>query len=446
MNHNWVLGGVEAERVRLPVRRLRQQHHRAHRRSAADLPERRRDRLQHQHAADDRAAQVPVPRRLLLARDGHGRSRPRLQGRRQLHPRAAPVRDVHRPAAPTTPTRTSTNDLNGPISRVTRNKPGASANLPMDQYGLYIQDDWRVTDRLTINAGLRYDLVTGFLIDQSAIPNYIALTGAAAAGRFDGVPGFEEFGKKAQEDKNNWQPRIGGVYDLRGDGRDVVRGRLGHLLRLRLHQRQHPVPGPQRPGRIGRRVRREQHRRHQEPRRQLLHVRPADQQHRLAQRGQSRTGRSTARTWRRRRSGSRGRAQTSAGWSHEFSRTTVLDVDYVARRGQGPRRALAAQHAHSNSRRQRSAPICRSGAEPGQPDDEHEHRRVHLQRHQLRHPPAHGPRHSAECVVHAGEGQGPRRPGGRRAHDQPRAGFAQPAGRRAARAGRAARTHGTRSR
>ena len=110
---------------------------------------------------------------------------------------------------------------------MTRNKPGASANLPMDQYGFYIQDDWRVTDRLTINAGLRYDLVTGFLIDQSAIPNYIALTGAAAAGRFDGVPGFDEFGKKAQEDKNNWQPRIGGVYDLRGDGRDIVRAGWG---------------------------------------------------------------------------------------------------------------------------------------------------------------------------------------------------------------------------
>jgi len=120
-----------------------------------------------------------------------------------------------------------TNDFNGPISRVTRNKEGASANLPMDQYGFYIQDDFRATNRLTINAGLRYDLVTGFLIDQSKIPNYIALTAAAAAGRFSGVPGFDEFGKKAQEDKNNWQPRIGGVFDVRGDGRDVVRAGWG---------------------------------------------------------------------------------------------------------------------------------------------------------------------------------------------------------------------------
>ena len=120
-----------------------------------------------------------------------------------------------------------TNDINGPISTVTRNKPGASANLPMDQYGMYIQDDFRVNDRLTVNAGLRYDLSTGFLIDQSKIPNYVALTGAAAAGRFDGVPGFDEFGKKAQEDKNNVQPRLGAVWDLRGNGKDIVRAGWG---------------------------------------------------------------------------------------------------------------------------------------------------------------------------------------------------------------------------
>ena len=118
-------------------------------------------------------------------------------------------------------------DRAGKISAVTRQKPGASANLPMDLFGMYVQDDWRVTDRLTVNAGLRYDLVTGFDIDQSGIPNYNILTTAAAAGRFNGVPGFEEFGNSAGEDVNNIQPRIGAAYDLRGDGKDVIRGGWG---------------------------------------------------------------------------------------------------------------------------------------------------------------------------------------------------------------------------
>ena len=120
-----------------------------------------------------------------------------------------------------------TDDINGPISRVTRNKEGSSANLPMDQYSFYMQDDWRLTDRLTVNAGLRYDYSSGFLIDQSKIPNYVALTTAAAAGRFNGVPGFDEFGKKAQEDKNNIQPRLGAVWDIHGDSKDVVRAGWG---------------------------------------------------------------------------------------------------------------------------------------------------------------------------------------------------------------------------
>ena len=120
-----------------------------------------------------------------------------------------------------------TNELDGPISNVTRSKPGASANLPMDQYGFYIQDDWRVSNRLTVNAGLRYDYVTGFAIDQSQIPNYQILTAAGAAGRFNGVPGFDEFAKEKGEDKNNIQPRIGAVYDVRGNGLDIIRGGWG---------------------------------------------------------------------------------------------------------------------------------------------------------------------------------------------------------------------------
>src|SRR4029450_5674571 len=105
-------------------------------------------------------------------------------------------------------------DLNlaGPISAISRNKPGASANLPMKQFAMYFHDDRRVTDRRPIKAGRRYDLVTGFDIDQSSVTNYNVLTGAAAAGRFNGVPGFEGFGKKPREETNNRAQRSGALY------------------------------------------------------------------------------------------------------------------------------------------------------------------------------------------------------------------------------------------
>jgi outer membrane receptor protein involved in Fe transport len=115
------------------------------------------------------------------------------------------------------------NTLTGPIATITRNDGDARANIPMDQYAFYIQDDWRVTSRLTVNLGLRYDVIDGYQIDQSNNPNFVKLQAAGAAGQLAGIKGLENFGKSPKNDTNNWQPRLGAAYDLRGDGKDVIR-------------------------------------------------------------------------------------------------------------------------------------------------------------------------------------------------------------------------------
>lgn len=120
-----------------------------------------------------------------------------------------------------------TNDVNGPLSSVTRNGGAAEANIPMRQYAYYIQDDWRVNGRLTVNLGLRYDYITGYQIDQSRNPNFVKVQAAARAGLLAGIKGLENFGKDPQEDRDNLQPRIGFAYDLRGNGRDLIRGGWG---------------------------------------------------------------------------------------------------------------------------------------------------------------------------------------------------------------------------
>jgi TonB dependent receptor-like, beta-barrel len=120
-----------------------------------------------------------------------------------------------------------TNDVNGPISLVTVSDGNAGANIPMKQFATYFQDDWRVSDRLTFNIGVRYDYMVGYQIDESKNPNFVAVQAAGAAGKLSGIVGLENFGQTPQEDRNNIQPRLGAVYDLRGNGKDIVRGGWG---------------------------------------------------------------------------------------------------------------------------------------------------------------------------------------------------------------------------
>jgi Carboxypeptidase regulatory-like domain/TonB dependent receptor-like, beta-barrel len=120
-----------------------------------------------------------------------------------------------------------TNDLNGPLSLITRNGGLSEASTPLDLFSAYVQDDWRLTDRLTLNVGLRYDVVTGYQIDQSLNPNFTKTVAAARAGLLEGIPGLENFDEEPREDYDNFQPRLGVVYDVRGDGKDVIRGGWG---------------------------------------------------------------------------------------------------------------------------------------------------------------------------------------------------------------------------
>jgi hypothetical protein len=117
--------------------------------------------------------------------------------------------------------------LAGPISAIALGSAGAGVNLPMKQWAFYFQDDWKLLNNLTLNLGFRYDIVTGFAINQKGVTNFDKTQAAGAAGYFNGVPGFEDWGKDPKEDYNNFQPRIGLAWDVRGNGKDIVRTGYG---------------------------------------------------------------------------------------------------------------------------------------------------------------------------------------------------------------------------
>ena len=91
----------------------------------------------------------------------------------------------------------------------------------------YVQDDWKVNSKLSLNLGLRYDFITPALEANDAQTNFNPAGGGSLV--FAKSGSLEERGL-VKPDRNNFAPRIGIVYTL--DEKTVLRGGWGIFYNL----------------------------------------------------------------------------------------------------------------------------------------------------------------------------------------------------------------------
>ena len=99
---------------------------------------------------------------------------------------------------------------NGVPDSVTVYNTPVSTNMDQVEIGVFVQDSWAITPRLTLNPGLRFERHTGSIGQQ-----------AAAAGQFVPARTFEPQSNLIAW--NTFVPRIAATFDLTGRGRTVLK-------------------------------------------------------------------------------------------------------------------------------------------------------------------------------------------------------------------------------
>jgi hypothetical protein len=104
-------------------------------------------------------------------------------------------------------------------------------NYTLNDYAFYAQDKWKLTPRLTVNLGLRYQLqsvgnerdslaLLPIVQDNNPVATLLSNSTLDFAGSSAGRPWY---GK----DKNNFAPNVGFAWDIFGNGRTALRGAYG---------------------------------------------------------------------------------------------------------------------------------------------------------------------------------------------------------------------------
>lgn len=119
--------------------------------------------------------------------------------------------------------------LLGSATTKTRNLFDASTYTEKrPEYSLYVQDDYRVNSKLTLNLGLRWDLYQPWIEVDDRQSNFDEATGTFVVASDNAVVNGVSVGRYLQTySKSDFGPRFGFAYDVSGTGRTLVRGGVG---------------------------------------------------------------------------------------------------------------------------------------------------------------------------------------------------------------------------
>ncbi len=129
------------------------------------------------------------------------------------------------------------NELLGRVNQVTETyysnlntfqAPGTPRvrNFNINDVGYFVQDDWRITRRLTLNYGMRWDIFGSPIEQQGLQGSLVQASQVAALVPLESTT-IAPVKQYYKTDYNNFAPRFGFAYDVFGNGKTALRGNYG---------------------------------------------------------------------------------------------------------------------------------------------------------------------------------------------------------------------------